>query len=860
METDYLTWSVFYYSSANTYRSIDENEYPTFNHSDTQVTTEYWAQSNVGEEANQYWPLERGTRFFDVGGDGRADIFRSFKNSNGTFAYEFHESKSPFSWASTSPVGTRPTFGCNSSGSHYSTGLFGNLNGDGLVDYISAIPFCSVGGAYLNAGTTTGFVASSTVFAAVANLPTSVSDTSQSELVDINGDGLDDWMYSVSGQTKFYLNTGTGWPTYEPLFTIATSTRHANGWDRGIRFFDVNGDGLPDYVRYYDMPAYTANTVPHIDKGHFNYVYLNTGSGWATSTITLSGYAIFSGVLDVTTWRGTINYNEFVDWNGDGIPEGTDYTSTSTATAKHDLLTQITYPASGIKEVEYKLSSQFAAANPELAFPVLVMTKVTMRDGVGSPDVTTYAYEGGKMYFSSGVRDRRFATFKTITKTDALGTTKTYFNQGDGVDTSTGEQTDSFFQIGRTYREDVIPLSTTTPLRTTFTKWNTFTQATGTRAFVFRENEMAQQYDGDSEHRDAATEYLYATSTGNLLQKIERGEVIGAADGTFTDTGSDSRFTSFIYSTTTSTNLSLPASQIVRSHASSTVLQTRFYYDNQSFGSTTKGNLTKQENWISGNTFASTTKAYNSYGLVGTTTDPRAKTTTFTFDPFNLYVGTSTNPLSQTTGYVYNYAIGKPRQVRDQNGRTSKFVFDPVGRLKEKIVPDPSTGSLVTQSLVTYTDNVFPRKVQETRYLNSATSTDIYTYFDGLDRLAQERTESDSTYIAKDKVYGTGGVLAGETLPYFSSGSAWTSALGSGPLYVSYGYDALRRVMSIENTLGTETHAFDQWREKTTDREGHLKDLIVDAYGNLANVVEYVSGTSTVATMNRPGFVGGSRS
>jgi hypothetical protein len=66
--------------------------------------------------------------------------------------------------------------------------------------------------------------------------------------------------------------------------------------------------------------------------------------------------------------------------------------------------------------------------------------------------------------------------------------------------------------------------------------------------------------------------------------------------------------------------------------------------------------------------------------------------------------------------------------------------------------------------------------------------------------------------------------------------------------------------MSIENTLGTETHAFDQWREKTTDREGHLKDLIVDAYGNLANVVEYVSGTSTVATMNRPGFVGGSRS
>jgi hypothetical protein len=440
-----------------------------------------------------------------------------------------------------------------------------------------------------------------------------------------------------------------------------------------------------------------------------------------------------------------------------------------------------------------------------------VITKVTSRDSLGNAEVTTYEYEGGKLYFSSGVRDRRFATFKTITKTDALGKTKTYFNQGDTVDTSTGEQTDGFFQIGRAYREDVTPLSTTTPLRTTFTKWNTFTQATGTRAFVYKENELVQQHDGDTDHRDVASEYTYATSTGNLTQKVERGEVLGLSNGTYSDTGSDARFTSYTYGTTTLVNLSLLTGTVLKNNASTTVRETRLYYDSQPFGSTTKGNLTKEENWISGNTYASTTKAYNSYGLVGTTTDPRAKTTTFSFDPFNLYVGTSTNALSQTTGYVYNYAMGKPRQVRDQNGRTSKFVFDPVGRLKEKIVPDPSTGSLVTQSLLTYTDNVFPRKVQETRYLNSGTSTDVYTYFDGLGRLVQERTESDGTYVAKDKVYGTDGILGGETLPHFSSGSAWTSAIGSGPLVISYDYDALRRVTGITNTLGTETHEFDQY-------------------------------------------------
>ena len=77
------------------------------------------------------------------------------------------------------------------------------------------------------------------------------------------------------------------------------------------------------------------------------------------------------------------------------------------------------------------------------------------------------------------------------------------------------------------------------------------------------------------------------------------------------DTGSDARFTTFTYSTTTAINLSLPTSKVVKNNASSTVAETKFYYDNASFGSTTKGNLTKEENWIGGSTYASTTKGYN---------------------------------------------------------------------------------------------------------------------------------------------------------------------------------------------------------------------------------------------------------
>jgi hypothetical protein len=117
------------------------------------------------------------------------------------------------------------------------------------------------------------------------------------------------------------------------------------------------------------MPSYSSNSAPHIEIGTYDYVYLNTGSGWATSTLTTPAN-IFGGLLNgCCQWTGGINYDEPVDWNGDGLPDFADNTSTSTATARHDVLTLITYPGTGTKEVEYKLSSQFAVANPELAFP-----------------------------------------------------------------------------------------------------------------------------------------------------------------------------------------------------------------------------------------------------------------------------------------------------------------------------------------------------------------------------------------------------------------------------------------------------------------------------------------------------------
>ncbi|CAB5503921.1 hypothetical protein AZO1586I_1206, partial [Bathymodiolus thermophilus thioautotrophic gill symbiont] len=87
-------------------------------------------------------------------------------------------------------------------------------------------------------------------------------------LRDVNGDGLVDFIYSKGTDRKTYINTAQGWlenSSYklnEPIVNDAFE-------DQGVRFLDVNGDGLLDYVR---------------GEQSYKKVYLNTGSGWQLSS------------------------------------------------------------------------------------------------------------------------------------------------------------------------------------------------------------------------------------------------------------------------------------------------------------------------------------------------------------------------------------------------------------------------------------------------------------------------------------------------------------------------------------------------------------------------------------------------
>ncbi len=151
------------------------------------------------------------------------------------------------------------------------------------------------------------------------------------QLVDFNGDGLVDIIYSnklytdnhqyntLSEVRIAFRNTGNGWveePNYRPSAEMIMFDYISNGstgayWTRmetvRARLIDVNNDGLPDWVSaWFD---YVGNGT----GVEYKKTWLNTGSGWT--------YAPNYNLPDVfTEYRGpyTLNHGTFLDANGDG--------------------------------------------------------------------------------------------------------------------------------------------------------------------------------------------------------------------------------------------------------------------------------------------------------------------------------------------------------------------------------------------------------------------------------------------------------------------------------------------------------------------------------------------------------------
>ncbi|MCL9972176.1 MAG: FG-GAP-like repeat-containing protein, partial [Candidatus Pacebacteria bacterium] len=473
---------------------------------------EYWATGT-----SQPVPVEQGVRYLDVNGDGKPDLIRGYENDHtgNTSEHIYLNTYTPatgYGWtASTTFQGDVPPFawfGNPGASVHtLSSGLFGELNGDGLIDYVMALTGYTGDTTYLGNGS--GWTATTSPFAPLLQMPTGLPTEYGSQLVDVNGDGLDDWSYSENGKIYFKLNNGTGWNTsVSTQWTISTSTLFYSSLggsnyaylDRGIRFLDINGDGLVDWVRSYrTMPVSPVQIGAFSPEwGETKTVLLNTGNGWATST----SYAlptIVEGIIECACaypFQGRYTTHELVNWNGNGQME-------------QDVIRHITYPTGGTKSVMYKPSA-LLGTNPELPLSLLVVTEVGESNGFGSLATTTYSYSGGKLYLSGGIPDKKFGGFFVATSTSPDSLVAAYFSQGNGADGWAGEVSDGFAQVNKPFRKDIFSTSGTL-LQRTYYRFDAHDYLASTFAALKRE--MVFDYGGTAEHRDRVTEYSYASST-----------------------------------------------------------------------------------------------------------------------------------------------------------------------------------------------------------------------------------------------------------------------------------------------------------------------------------------------------------
>ncbi len=832
----------------------------------TQVADSAWASTTVPFFSCNDVACDQGARLADFNGDGYVDIMVTRESSSvDTRKLYFNDGTGKTwveqtDWAST----TVPLFAKD--GKDHGTRIL-DVNGDSFPDLLQSMesgnPQVITKNLVLNGGDGKSWYRVPDSDWASTTIPTFFEGVSQIEygvrVADLNGDGLDDIIQSYAApvpqdytKKRLLLNAGDG-KNWTEVFEWASTTIPEfsnNGYDIGVRLFDANGDRLPDIMQSYETTGGSGSLTRNL--------YLNQGDGknwvrlpdtdWASTTI-----PVFTKTTNVTEEQGV----RPSDINGDGVVDfvqmhaGSSFVEQKIFTGNGELpdFPQSIRDAKGkITRVLFKGSSEYlvsgAPANPDLPFNLQTVVESAVLDDFNSVATTTYAYSAGDYYFSTST-DRRFAGFGKIVETDPFGDyTNKFFHQGNATSTSEGEAYDDPAKIGRVYKEERYGSGGSLYSRA-FSRWQNYDLGNG-RDFIGKIGQTSLAYDGDSDHRDVALEWAFNTANGNLTSHVEWGEVTASTTAyDFSDSGSDKRTTSISYASKSGTEMGFPSSQTIYDQDGTTkVKEDKYYYDSLAHGSVDKGNETKHERWVTGGTYIDTEKTFNSYGLVTQEKDPRDKATNYTYESNNLYVASSTNPLSQTTAFSYDLSSGKAATTTDPNTRVFVTVFDGLDRVKERKEPDQTTpATLVTMGLIEYTDTVGSRRVKETKYLNAATSTDIYTYLDGFDRPLQVRLEAESAGIfsVSDKTYDALGRLKKESLPYFSGGSARGSATSDQTLYATRSYDPLSRVTSIVDSVGTTTYAYDQWETIVTDGNGKPKDLHTDAYGNLATVEEHNS-------------------
>jgi RHS repeat-associated protein len=690
----------------------------------------------------------------------------------------------------------------------------------------------------------------------------------ESTLAETNNDGLVDILkqYVYVPENKYHYNNGKGFDpgtlTNDPWYY----TQNIQGAYMSFNV-DLNGDGYADYLQQ-------DNTA-----GNTQYTTTDTTASWATKKILINQHN--DQFTETTTGPKFTNlslgyypdsiyypccnlYNRkplyFLDVNGDGLTDILEvvnkYQESPIGYTKKvwmntgkipGMMTGVTLSTGGSYKFTYKSSAQYRDAsnnslNPDLPFSIQTLNTMTQNDANGNNDTSTYTYSGGSYYFN-GVLDRKFAGFEKVTETRPDNTKfMTYYHQGNDTNSSTFEYADNTGKIGKIYRVDNLDASNNI-VRKIVNKYESVSLGND-RIFTYL-NQTVGQYDVIQD----AVQYIYNTTNGNLTDKIEWGEVSYANPLGLNDLWDDKRTTSYTYLNNPTTNVTVLNNIQLKDQAGNKVSEKIITYDG---GTLTKGNPTNIASWVSGTTYNNIQKSYNTAGQVVTDTDARGKVTSYTYDAYNLFPTTITKPLALSTSYQYNYAIGKPTQMTNENNRNFLFTYDGLGRvLTESIPSDASPTTQVLKTTYVYGDVGNSSQKVYVQKITPDPATESYTQYDGLGRAIRNVRKLNYGYVsAQDTIYDNMSRVSVSSLPYIYTGSFTNFTPTTIPVGVktNYTYDALDRLLTSVDPTGTTTYVNYASQEVVFDKNSKKKRVIRDRLGRvnwlfeLNNGVEYLTG------------------
>lgn len=854
------------------------------------------------------------TTLADLDGDGLTDLV----NMAASDLMVFYRNMGNGSWAGGVQYNTSPPpFDLNDP----DTRLF-DANFDKKIDVVRSNSgndwmFC------FNKGNTEGGDWQCTGSVSMGFPPQIVFNNPSVRLADMNGDRLQDvvWIRQLSStETVVWFWPNKGKAEFDTYVVMTGEVALGPISIEDAKLADVNADGLSDLLK--------------IQSGQV-MVWINLGNGsW-------SEQQVYSGT---PAYDRTETALRFADMNGNGTTDLVWIKAVSSLEERFQYLdfcgqtraNQLKIIDNGLGRrinIQYKSSTNYyvearEAGNPwqiHSRVPVPVVGRVFTTsgldlDGISGKDEYITEYSFRDAYYDGFEKEfRGFAFVKKIDWGDESAptqVTRIFFHTGgpDGINNDGDNEVDERTEKGGAEEEPLKGIILKQEVTTSkggadtcirdgeeavdsvvFTRiYNDWTirrlhnQDCGTRGIATmdeREVSFCYNQQGDTHFIEMGSDAVrHSRNTfsyddfGNVIEEKNYGALSIVGDEVFTYTQYINDIDKWI--------LGKPLKQYTTDGIDQKVSEEKNYYDGTSYvglgyGLLEKGNLTRQEGWVSESTYVNLMRnAYGPYGNITGIMDGNGNLREIEYDAAfhtfpvreTIHVGAESPDLIVTA--EYNAGLGVITQSTDFNGHATNYDYDSFGRLVNIIRPgdtfefptqsfiytmaDPERGLIYSYdkdgnlTLINSTVKVSSVKTKIREKFGKSGTFDTIQYTDGLGRKLALVEESEEGFVVKEAVlFNARGTNRYTFLPYEAVSSDYQMPALSNHNVETH-YDATgREILRINppDQNGTVTQASTQYlplKNIATDENNNSKTFIHDGLERLIEVHEENKGETYI--------------